>query len=269
MNDPSPTEPESRATDDKPRPMDRALHDGRRLRGQVWSALQPRFHQAAVNLRVWLPPLSNRGLQARRVVYWAREHQRGLTWEVVLPEQCWKCGGRPAPHRHTTQRTLRSFESPMAIVGGTVAITAVCMIWALLFGSGMALLIGVLGIGAGVGFLLFKSWTEEVRIAMFSCTEHALDVQFPETVSDQGELFLFMPTPALAEAAEADLAELRRSAAQSKGRHGGGDGPRSESWEPSSSFDRREPFVPPRRPELPPIKLVDDEPSQEDEPRDS
>ena len=257
------------SADNRPPPERSGAEEVRRRARQSWTFLRPRLWQTAVNLRVWVPAFSNRGVEVRRVRLWAREFRHGLTWQFDLPQQCWKCGQTDELVSRRIERRVRSFDMPLVNAAGMGGVTLALLLWASWFDSYVVSILALASIPVGFAVVMFRSWVEEVELRIWSCREHEEELQPPEMVVDQGELFLFTATAELAKAANRELASRRR---RDVARHGSpqaaSDRPTSATGDESESADK--PPEPgtlfgnrPPKPDLPPIKLVGDE--EEDE----
>ena len=148
----------------------------------------------------------------RLVKYRSRENRVGLTWTVALPPQCWECGAtNDLKDRHWTV-DVRSFEYPIAVVAGTLAVILVVLVigWLLPWWATLSLLIAALVVGTAVFWI--KSWSERVVIAMSACPDHSTEATMPDVVVYDDELFVYLPTSRLAKAATAELSAQRRTA---------------------------------------------------------
>lgn len=239
-------------------------------------ALRPCLAQTWLNLRIWIPFLLNPDLRQRRVRYWGREHREGDTWRIGLPAQCWHCGRTEGLRSREYDVDRRGFEYPLQIVAATLGSALLLAFFAWLLSSSFLWLLTLIVVAGGVGILLLKSWSERVRLVMWTCGDHADTMPSPEYVVDQNELHVFLPTVGLAEATQADLTDERRR----KGRYSGGatsgagaePRPRGDHPTPPPSGDSTLPFgfaPPPKSVELPPIKLSGDEdaPTADDDSR--
>jgi hypothetical protein len=236
--------------------------------------MRPRLWQTWLNLRIWLPFLLNRADRTRQVVYWSREYRQGLTWDIALPKQCWKTGATDGLERVKFTVSLRSFEYPLPLFGGTLVLVALILLIAWLVGWWMGLLVALLAAGGGFALLMIKSWRETVNVSLWSLPEHVDVLSRPDVVSDQDQLYVYVPTSALAEAALAEQKEERKRKTQDRG--GFAPPPVHDEDRPSERkvdrpAGRRDdqgserpasvyrPYSPPPAPDLPPIKLADDD----------
>jgi hypothetical protein len=227
------------------------------------------WHDLMLHLRVWLPFLMN-GYDRRRLVrYLARDLRVGMQWTVELPHGCWHCGSTQHLSPRAWQIMVRCYESTMPILGGAL----VGLLFVVLLGLWLGwvwTLLSIAVVMAGASLLIWlKSWPEQVDLVLWTCPEHSSHVPRPDVVSDDDELYVFLPTEALAAAARQQLLERRQLGmrASDTGRTS-----LSAGWRASREVaprpathdevpDSRPPFryAPPPREELPPIKLVGDE----------
>jgi hypothetical protein len=239
--------------------------------GRFWRLAQPLLEQSVLNLRVWLPILGTPDMKGRQVKYRARESRTGLKWHVSLPEQCWQCGTTEALAQREFKRSIRRFDSPLSIIFGTLGLAGMLLLPWLIFGSwkfvGLAI---VVIIGGGV-LLGIKSWNERVRVTVWTCSPHAEELSAPSMASGEDDLYVFVATEALAEAARAELQAARRrdilggpasttKTSPAKATHSAA---RERAGNEAPAADASP--LPPRpisvRTELPPLKLAgDDEP---------
>ena len=207
------------------------------------------------------------------VRYWGRENRHGLTWQIELPEQCWKCGTTQNLLPRQYEREVRGFEQPVAIVGATLMLTAMFLLVFYLVPSWITFLLLVATLVGGGVLLWVRSWTEEVRITIYTSPEHEAELRCPDLVVDQNELYVFLPTASLAEATNQQLLQQRRRLAQDRGYDEGGSA--AAAAPPSPANDERPSpqqhfgYIKPKQLDLPPIKLVDDQPTHETPPGDS
>lgn len=234
-----------------------------------WRQLRPAVRQTWLNVKVWVPFLLNPADRARLATFMAREKRTGLEWEVRLPEQCWQCGRSDGLRERELERSVRSFEYALPIVGLSAMCVGFFLLIAWAASSWKIFLLAAISAIVGVAIIWIKSWPETVRVSMSACAEHAQQMRFPECVVDQGELYLFLPDARLASAtvAMAKAERLKRQgftpfaggapANLSSGASGGG----TPVDDDDSDRPRYRP-PPPRKPvELPPLKLDgDDEP---------
>lgn len=209
-------------------------------------------------LRVWIPQLLTEEHSARLVQYWARESRQGAAWRIALPRQCWQCAAKDSLKSEMLNVDVRGFTAPQAILGGG-AFTALCLVMlaiALSWWNGILLAIVVLAACAAVFWL--KSWKDRVQVGISTCQVHAKELQYPDLVLYDNDLYVFTPTVQLAKAARDELSASRRL----------GKGPvavdapppssrraRAESTESTPEFSR------PAREALPPLKLDGDDPN--------
>jgi len=219
------------------------------------------LRQCWLNLRVWLPFFINPTDRARQVVYWARDSRDGLLWKVALPKQCWECAATEKVKKREFRRSVRSFEYPLPILIGTLSLAAVFVLLALWLWT--KLLVGALAMLVLCGLLLLiKSWIEDVRVVVWSCARHADELPAPELVVDREQLYLYAPTAALAKEANDQIKEDRLRSNRARATARGAEVPEETPSRPDKRpkvGDRAERFVSQPKPELPPLKLSDDE----------
>lgn len=233
-----------------------------------WTPSVPisRLRQFGVNLRIWLPLLSNRSWETRELKYTARENRHGARWQVSFPACCWHCQANASLEFVRLDREVRGFENPLGpiILCPLAAVLAVAI--AITIRSPTLALLAPAVLALGAFWLWFKSSTESVELSVAACALHRLGVQEPDLAVFDNELYVFAHSPELALAARQEQTATRRAGRSS-----------SEDMEPPSN-DRRPqsegkrkrkstaenesapPALPPvssRREELPPIKLDD------------
>ncbi|HVX64567.1 MAG TPA: hypothetical protein VHC19_28355 [Pirellulales bacterium] len=221
---------------------------------RIWQTLRPPLEQAALNLRVWLPVLSTPDMKGRQVKYRARESRVGLKWQLALPKQCWQCGKPDGLERRETNQSLRCFDNPVAIVSGSFgSALLLLLVWVFAPWEWPLKLALLLMIGGSV-LLFIKSWKERVRIAIWTCAEHAAELPSCNFAVNEDELHLFVPSESLAETARTQLQAARRgetAAPTPKAKsEASGSAPSNNQAAPSSA--------PAPRTELPPLKLDGD-----------
>jgi len=197
-----------------------ALGDADLARRPTWrDRLQPRLRQAGLNLRTWLTLPLKPDVRACLVRYTAREHRTGLTWDVELPVQCWRCAAQSGLKRKRIKRDIRAFGSAVPWAAGgalliALLLAAQCFLWMVFKYVWLGLAnwaIVFLGIPFLVALVVrWRSWRETIRVSVFTCPEHADDLTPPDAVVDDEQLHLFLPTPELAEEAWAELRDARR-----------------------------------------------------------
>lgn len=252
-NAPDPTRPHA--------PIDsQPANDG--FLARWWPRAQPLVQQTWVNLRVWIPFFMNPDLRDRRIRYWAREHREGMTWKIALPSQCWHCRGKEMLRSREYDVEVKAFEYALEVVAGTAAAVLLVWLFALWLGSWKLLVFSLFLAAAGVGIVMVKSWTEQVRLVMWTCRDHADQMRQPELAVNQNELHVFLPTISLAQATQAELeAERRRLAGARPGGVHTDDVTFASDATLPMDHPRPRPAgpVPPAKPDLPPIKLVGDD----------
>lgn len=218
----------------------------------VWARVQPYVQPVAntvwLNARVWMPMLADPRFRACKISYGSREGRDGTKWDIVLPRQCWQCGARERLMQREYERQLRGFESPVGILVCTVAVALVLLLLALVLHSGTCVLLTFFVLLGGAAFMFVKSWTEQVRLVISTCPDHADALRSPLTVAYDNELHVVLPTEQLAQKAREELASKRRSDQRYSERS---DAP-PEVTTPGQSRRTTESY---RRDELPPIKL--------------
>jgi hypothetical protein len=234
--------------------------------------MRPALARLAVNLKVWAPFLSNPFQRSTLVRFAAEDDRVGLSWNVVLPRQCWHCGQKTGLTPTEYEQTLRAFDNPIAILGGGLAGVIIGLILLLVMPGFVAFVLFVLLIAIAAGVMLLKSWQETVRLTMFSCPAHVAEMRSPEMAIDDQKLHVFLPTAELAAATADEMAERRKQHARSRTMAAEGSAsqrsfeavepaPRARSAAPPSESPI--PLPPRAEPiDLPPIKLAgdDDEP---------
>jgi hypothetical protein len=168
--------------------------------------------QWLVNLRTWLPFLQNPQDRQTQVKYIAREKRDGGQWRIVLPAQCWNCSATGDLQVKKFTRSLRCFESPVAIIGIGVMITSILLAAAAIITSLLLMLLGAAALAAlaTTGLVWIKSWTEEVKISLSTCSKCAVDAREPDMAMDGDDLYVYAFNSSLAEAAIAGLKAERR-----------------------------------------------------------
>lgn len=230
--------------------------------GRVLGWLQPRWDQTLVNLRVWIPVLENSAWKERQVKYRSRENRSGMRWTVALPRQCWECGATEGIQNRTFKETVRSFDQPLGVLTLTFGLAVLLVLLAIVAGWWWPLYVGFILTILGAALFTLKSWTERVVVSIWTCGDHDAELESPWMVIHEEELFVFAPTPELAEKARQEVIAARRR----ENRY-------TTSDEPVEASPRREAppeleaapasdapsFTPPRRTELPPLKLAGDD----------
>ena len=227
-----------------------------------------RWRQVGVNLRLWAPLLSNQSWQSRELKYTARENRRGAKWQVTFPERCWRCDARTALEFVKIDRELRGFENPMGPVVLCPLVALLAVTAAIGLQKPMILWCAPAALVVGAVWLWFKSSRESVELSLAACANHRLGVQDPDVAIFDNELYVFAQSAELATAARKDQTTARRAG---RGNEQGGtssderpavqtSGKKKKSKESLEGSAPPPLTLPPRREELPPIKL-DDEPS--------
>ena len=201
-----------------------------------------------------------------------------------MPEQCWKTGQKDNIQPKKFLRTIRCFEYPLQLgVGGFGLALFLFFMGVLGLFSDSSTWGGVfiwLGLSLSVviftcGALFIKSWTEDVRMIVFTSPEHADELKIPDVAVEDQELYFFAPSSLIADAALAALKDERK---QAKGKGGpsvpanvqtsrpvadlpsisldGDEKPSGQTSKPKGIPITPQPHV---REELPPIKLAGDD----------
>ncbi|HUY89299.1 MAG TPA: hypothetical protein VMV10_11235 [Pirellulales bacterium] len=261
-----------RETDSEPKPAPSGAAAG--TANRFWQAIRPALDQASLNLRVWLPILSTPDMKGREIRYGAREHRAGLKWQIALPEQCWQCGKTEGLERRELSRSVRRFESPLSIISGTFGIAGALLVLWVVAPWGWPLKLAFLLVIVGAALLFVKSWKERVRMTIWTCPEHAEELTAPGISLGEDDLYVFVATESLAEAARAELKAARRrdlpdrplssgQASSGQVRPAKADKPAAGERAGNRAPSDDEPPPPsrplPTRSELPPLKLAGDE----------
>ncbi len=228
---------------------------GRRAAG----ALRPILHRARLYLRVWIPFLTNPHEQQRLVKFKARFERESLNWRAEFPERCWKCAATESLQRRTFKRSLRVYDAPLYILGGAIFALLFVGLLKLLFAPWTtALLMSMAAITGGGALMFVKSWVEEVRLTFWTCEDHAKELNCPDMVADDNELYVYAPSAELAQAARAELKAKRKTHRRPMGPAADGTPAR-----PAGPAVPKGGYIPPRKPpttqDLPPIKMASDE----------
>jgi len=244
--------------DDADQTADAQTHSSKtsELGGRFWQTLRPTLEQSALNLRVWLPVLSTPDMKGRQVKYRARENRVGLKWQLALPKQCWQCGKTDDLQRQETNRSVRCFDNAVAIISGSYgSALALLLVWVFAPWEWPLKLALLLAVGGSL-LLFIKSWKERVRIIVWTCPDHAAELPPCSCAVNEDDLYLFVPSESLAEAAQAELQAARRRETGSPVKKTEG-----ESLGPPPSDNQAAPpgSMPGPRKELPPLKLDGDE----------
>jgi len=180
------------------------------LGGRIWARLRPLLDQAILNMRVWAPYLATPVMREHEIRYGSKQFRKGLRWEVVLDEQCWQCGRTDGLGERRYDLERRCFENPIGVVATSGGFAALFLLIAYYFEWPLSLILSLISVAAGVVVLAFKSWKEQIRLAMWSCSEHADELTVPRMVVYDDRLHLFAPTTALAEAGRTEVLNRRR-----------------------------------------------------------
>lgn len=239
---------------------------------RAWPHVKPVIDSAWLNLRVWVPFLANPQFRECQVAYGARESRDGTRWDVSLPQQCWQCNTTTAVQSRTYERSLRTFDTPVAILACALGVAGFFFLLSVWIGSFLCFLISLFCVLGGLGFLYVKSWPEQARIVVSTCAEHADALRCPDLVVHDNVLYVMAFSPELAEVARAELNAKRKAgnryaesppaptaAAQTPRRETTAI-PLSDEPPPAASSDAasRAAIAGYKRSELPPISLDDD-----------
>jgi hypothetical protein len=230
---------------------------------RIAPVVRPWLEQSALNLKVWIPALQSKVMKSGQVKYRAREHRAGMTWKLILPSQCWHCGTTDGLSRRDFNLSIRAFDGPLAIAGGTFGVAVLLLAVALVFRVWWPFNLGFLLTILGAGLLALKSWREKVKLTLWTCAAHAEEMAPPGVVSDDEDLYLFLPTEELAAKARAEVIAARRR----EGKYASEipvDRPVSDGRSPASAKSSPTPpeesslptRLPGTRTELPPLKLA-------------
>lgn len=245
--------------------------------GAVVSPARTKMQKLWRRAVVWMPSLGNPHEKRCLMRYEARDARSALKWTVVLPRQCWKCGRTEELDPRRFDVDVKIFHQPVMVL--TLAIAISLMLLVMLSCAGqwlLGLLLAAAVLGGGAVILRLKSWVEEVQLHTWSCHPHAAELEQPDMIIDDDTLNIFLPTPELTKAANADLKDRRRGGRPVPGTDTrdpappasgpaipaskqplvGGAPSRAEREAPPARAPRP---APPPREELPPIKLDDDD----------
>jgi hypothetical protein len=219
-----------------------------------WTRVRPYVRPVAdsawLNARVWLPVLATPQFRACKVNYAAREGRDGTKWDIALPKQCWQCGSSDRLMQREYEQPLRGFESPIAILVCTVSIALLLLLLAVWMRSGTCVWLAMFTLLGGGAFMFVKSWSEHVRLVIFTCPDHADNLRSPLMVAYDNELHMILPNETFTQKAREELALKRRTDQRYSERS---DTP-PEITTPGQGRQAVEKY---RRDELPPIKLDD------------
>lgn len=233
-------------------------------------AARPWLDQAWLNVRVWLPFLRSPDMNLRLVKYRSREHRSGMTWEIGLPKQCWRCGLVDGLTSKKFDCQVRTFEAPTNVLGFSLGFSALLLLlWVVLGWNSCWKAAFLLTLG-GCAWLAVKSWKERVRLTIWSCPEDLDETAGPGLVCHDDDLFIYAPSESLAETARAEVAAARkkqgkyRDAMAPAPADAGSASDRTPDESPSEGRRQNRDASPPVltipvRNELPPLKLAGDE----------
>jgi hypothetical protein len=238
--------------------------------GRFAESFRPLLDQAVLNLRVWLPALNTPDMKGRQVKYRARENRTGLEWHIKLPEQCWQCGKTDSLAERDFKRSIQRFDSPLSIIFGSLGVAGMLLLPWLIFGSWKFVGLAILPLIGGGVLLKVKSWPERVRLMIWTCPQHAAELSAPAMAIGEDDLYLFVASESLAEAARAELKAARRrdlpdalaGSGQERPARAVNSSARERAGDVAPDMDPPPPLPtrsPPVRAELPPLKLAGDE----------
>lgn len=163
-----------------------------------------------LNLQVWIPQLLPSDLSERLVKYWGRESRDGTTWIIALPAACYRCGKQHGLTTILLERRVRGFDSPLGtLYTCAMAATATLAIGMFFHWYGWYLAAAfILLLGPAV--VWSRSWVDDVKLSISTCSEHAAHLEFPHLVLYERDLYLFAPTRQLADSARSELDAQRR-----------------------------------------------------------
>lgn len=221
--------------------------------------------RALLSLRVWVPALRTPAMKARQVKYRSSDARSGMTWKVGLPKQCYECGKTERLTLRKYSQEVRVLEAPTTIIGGTLGGALLLLCMAIVFGAWVLFFLSMAVVVMGAAFQFIKSWSERVKVNIFSCPEHLEDLTAPQVVSYDDDLYVFLPHESLTEPARAELVESRKKGQKQRPplasdltRHASANAPppdsaplESEAPPPSRTLGART--------ELPPLKLAGDD----------
>jgi hypothetical protein len=199
-------------------------------------------------------------MKLRLVKYRSSDARSGMTWRVGLPRQCYACGKTDDLTLRKFSQEIRVFDAPTTILGGTIGGALLLLLMAVFFLSPTLFFLSLVTAVMGSAYQFIKSWTERVKVNLFTCSEHLEDLTPPEVVSYDEDLYVFLPHESLAEPARAELIDSRKKA--QKQRPAALEDPMQRAPQETSPPGSNEP--PPPRPivtrtELPPLKLAGEE----------
>lgn len=187
-----------------------AASDAKRTKPEQASAKLSWPDGALLNLRVWVPALRTPDMKARLVKYRSSDARSGMTWKVGLPKRCYECGKTDNLTLRKYSREVRVLEAPTTIIGGTIGAALLLLLMAIVFRVWSLFFLSLVMLLMGAAFQFIKSWSERVKVNVFSCSEHLEDLTAPRVVSYDDDLYVFLPHESLAEPARNELAESRK-----------------------------------------------------------
>jgi hypothetical protein len=219
-----------------------------------------------LNLRVWIPALRTPDMKGRQVKYRSSDARSGMTWKIAMPRQCYACGKTDDLTLRKFSEEVRVYDSPTAILGTTLAAVMLLLLLAVLRLSFSTFVIAVVVGLMGGAFQFIKSWTERVKINLFSCSEHLEDLTPPEVVGYDDDLYVYLPHESLTEPARTELIESRKKGQKQRPplandvTRAAGSGSAASEPVPNETAEAAPPMRPIiTRQELPPLKLAGDE----------
>lgn len=187
-----------------------ASSGARRTKTEQTAAKGAWLDRALLNLRVWVPALRTPDMKTRQVKYRSSDARSGMTWKVGLPKQCYECGKTNDLTLRKFSQEVRVFDAPTTILFGTLGGVLLLLLMAVVFESLVIFFLSLVIAVMGAAFQFIKSWSERVKVNIFSCPEHLEDLTAPQVVSYDDDLYVFLPHESLAEPARAELAESRK-----------------------------------------------------------
>lgn len=184
--------------------------DARQTKSEQAPPKREWLDRVLLNLRVWVPALRTPDMKTRQVKYRSSDARSGMTWKIGLPKQCFECGKTSDLTLRKYSQEVRVFDAPTTIIGGTFGGVLLLLLMAIIFGSLVMFFLSLVIAVMGAAFQFIKSWTERVKVNVFSCSEHREDLTAPQVAIYDDDLYLFLPHESLAEPARAELTESRK-----------------------------------------------------------
>jgi hypothetical protein len=180
----------------------------------AWPVIEPLLKRCWLNLRIWVPQLSNPDFRAAQIVYHGSDALSDGVWHVELARQCWKTGQTEGLFEHKIEVPLRSHENPLQIV---LATTATLMVLFLLgYLMTVKFFLYLIAIVIGFGVLWLKSWPEHVRFVYYAGKDVPEPMPEPQVVGVDGKLTVVTVDRRLADATRKAIAAKRAAFAQSR-----------------------------------------------------